>query len=163
MKGYKGMCRDMTCRGFQFEVGKSYHADGEIRLCRNGFHFCRNLYNVFDYYTPDHNNRFFEIEAKDLIISAPNNGKSVTSDIMIIRELSDKEIYRTFYGDGYGNGDRDEDGNRNRNGYGFGYGDAHGGGNGCGYGDENGNEDGNGLVCGNCYWNVNIQKVMMFI
>ena len=33
MKGYKGMTKDMTCRGMPFEIGKSYHIEGNVRLC----------------------------------------------------------------------------------------------------------------------------------
>ena len=32
MKGYKGMESDMTCRGMQFEVGKTYHVGGKIEV-----------------------------------------------------------------------------------------------------------------------------------
>lgn len=33
VKGYKGMNKDMTCRGMQFEIGKTYSVDGDIELC----------------------------------------------------------------------------------------------------------------------------------
>ena len=35
MKGYKGMDANMQCRGMQFEIGKTYKVDGEIKLCEN--------------------------------------------------------------------------------------------------------------------------------
>ena len=41
MKAYKGFNKDMTCRGFQFKEGESYHED-EAKLCESGFHACRN-------------------------------------------------------------------------------------------------------------------------
>lgn len=99
MKGYKGMNAFMT-----YEVGKSYHVDGTIDVCRNGLHFCENLKDVFDYYRRD-GNRFFEVEASGTIRSDRN--KSAASDLLIIRELSDIEINRIVYsnGDGYGDGD----------------------------------------------------------
>ena len=50
MKGYKGMNADMTCRGMRYEVGKSYHVDGNITVCERGLHFCERLTDVFDYY-----------------------------------------------------------------------------------------------------------------
>ena len=40
MKGYKFMESDMTCLGFQYEVGKEYSLEGELRICESGFHFC---------------------------------------------------------------------------------------------------------------------------
>lgn len=41
MKAYKGFNKDMTCRGFQYEVGKTYETD-EADLCNSGFHACKN-------------------------------------------------------------------------------------------------------------------------
>ena len=96
MKGYKGMNKDMTCRGMKFKVGGTYHVDGEIKLCSNGLHFCKNLKDVFEFYKRDNDNRFFEVETDSLIQT--DGKKSVTSDLTIIRELADKEVNRyPFY------------------------------------------------------------------
>ena len=138
MKGYKGMTKDMTCRGMQFEVGKTYHVDGKIELCKNGLHFCENLKDVFSFYDKNDGNRFFEVEANEPVIS--DIQKNVTGTLTVIRELSDIEVNRCFYGYGYGNG--------NGNGYGYGYGNGYGD----GYG--NGNGDGGGYG--------NIQKILIF-
>ena len=51
MKAYKGFNKDMTCRGFQFEEGKTYHEDS-AELCRNGFHACEDPLDCFSYYEP---------------------------------------------------------------------------------------------------------------
>ena len=155
MKGYKGTDKNMRCRGMQFEIGKSYHVDGDIAVCSRGLHFCENLIDVFDFYDNEDGNRFFEIEASGRIMR--EGRKSAASDIRIIKELSDVEINRTVYGNGYGNGYGDGygDGYGNGNGYGYGYGYGYGDGNGYGYGNGNGNGYGNG--------NGNIQKILMFI
>lgn len=51
MKAYKGFNKDMTCRDFQYEVGKTYETD-EADLCNSGFHACENPLDCFRYYSP---------------------------------------------------------------------------------------------------------------
>ena len=153
MKGYKGMNKDMTCRGMHFEVGKTYKITGELELCQNGLHFCKNLRDVFSYYMPD-KSRFFEVEAKGLVIIS--NEKSVTSELSIIRELSDKEVNRCKYGSGDGSGDGYGDGSGDGDGDGYGYG--YGSGDGDGYGDGYGYGYGDGYGYGK-----NIQKILLYM
>ena len=61
IKAYKGFNSDMTCRKFQFEVGKEYEEKGKIEACENGFHACENPMDVFGYYPPS-NSRYCEVE-----------------------------------------------------------------------------------------------------
>lgn len=49
-KAYKAFREDMTCRGFQYEEGKTSEFKGEPELCKQGFHACLNLKDVFNYY-----------------------------------------------------------------------------------------------------------------
>ena len=116
MRGYKGTTQLMTCRGYPYEVGKTYKTEESISLCRSGFHFCKLLKDCFRYY-PEEQSRFFEIESPD-DCTIVGDDKCVTSEITFIRELSRVEINRIKYGygdgDGYGYGDGDG------NGYGYG-------------------------------------------
>ena len=108
LSGYKGTDENMKCRGLQYEVGKSYHVDGTIKLCHNGLHFCKNLCDVFEFYNNDDGNRYFEVEASGAIQIGTN--KCAASDLTIVRELSKAEVDRCTYGYGYGDGDGDGNG-----------------------------------------------------
>lgn len=171
MRGYKGMDDHMRCRGMQYEVGKTYHVDGKIELCKNGLHFCKNLSEVFRYYgkySPHKEiNRFFEIET-DTFIS--DGYKCVTSTLTIIRELTEVEINRCYYGDGYGDGAFYGSVEHNGDGYGNSDGNAigDGAGDGLGYGDAYGNGEGDGSKWGfeylfHNYQYNDIQKILKFI
>ena len=63
MKCYKGFNKDMTCRGFRFEEGKTYELpEGEeAKLCENGFHACEAPLDCFGYYSPG-NSVYHEVE-----------------------------------------------------------------------------------------------------
>ena len=64
MKAYKGFNKDMTCRGFQFEEGKTYETD-KAELCKSGFHACENPLDCFEYYTPG-NSVYHEVELDEV-------------------------------------------------------------------------------------------------
>ena len=91
MKGYKVFNPDWTCRGFQYEVGKTYEMDAtEIRLCNKGFHFCKKASDCFKYYSFDPDNKVAEVEALGAILT--DGTKSCTNKIHIIREITWQEV-----------------------------------------------------------------------
>ena len=92
--GYKGFNADMTCRGFQYEPGKVYEIDGKIEPCERGFHFCRNMADVFNYYGKN-SCRYAEVEAFGKVIDSDD--KSVTDRIRIVRELTRAEVLEIMY------------------------------------------------------------------
>ena len=90
VKGYKVFNPDWTCRGFQYEVGKTFEHDGNIELCGSGFHFCQKASDCFNYYDFNSNNKVAEVEALDLVETEGN--KSVTNKIHIVREIPWQEL-----------------------------------------------------------------------
>ena len=93
MIGYK--CTDMNgcCRGFKFEVGKTYTKDTpkeELKCCTDKvFHFCRDLYDIekeSNYKLAK--SRLFEIISGDFIRDGDNYG---TNSITILREIEGDE------------------------------------------------------------------------
>ena len=90
VKGYKVFNPDWTCKGFQYEVGKTYKHDGDIKICETGFHFCRKAAACFNYYNFDPKNKVAEVEAIGCVKTKGN--KFVTDEIIIVREISWQEL-----------------------------------------------------------------------
>lgn len=86
MKAYKGFNKDMTCRGFRYEEGKSYHED-KAELCEKGFHGCEYPLDCFVYYVPA-DSVYHKVEIDGLDDSGDNeDGKVCGTDIRIGRRL----------------------------------------------------------------------------
>ena len=85
---------DMTCKGFQYEIGKEYTLKGKLEICESGFHFCENPFNCLEYYSNiKGDKRLFLVEAFGEVITKGN--KSVTNKIKIIEEIHN--IKKFFY------------------------------------------------------------------
>ena len=86
IRGFKGFDKDLKCRGFQYEVGKTYDLKGKVECCEKGFHFCENPLEVFDYYTPN-NSRFCQVEGGGSVDKSEADSKVATSHIHISEEI----------------------------------------------------------------------------
>ena len=94
IKGYKVFNSDWTCRGFQYEVGRSYEMDDAPVVCDRGFHFCLKASDCFNFYDFDSNNRVAEIEAYGEIDMLADESKYCTNKIRIVREIPWDEVLR---------------------------------------------------------------------
>lgn len=84
--GYKATDANMKCLDYRYRVGEKHVYDGEIELGKNGFHFCRELGDVFKWYPFTHLARFFICEIGGNVIDS--DGKSVCSEITLVREIT---------------------------------------------------------------------------
>ena len=66
MKVYKATDKDMKCRGFQYEIGKTAEVDGDAKLCERGLHACEMPLDVLGYYAPGDGSRYFAAELEDV-------------------------------------------------------------------------------------------------
>ena len=85
IKAYKAFDKDLSCRGFKYEVGKEYEETGDIKACEKGFHACPYPLDVFGYYVPA-GSRFCEVEQSGKIDDSESD-KVCSSKIRIGAEL----------------------------------------------------------------------------
>ena len=88
---YKGFDENMQCRGFQYESGKEYKMDGNIKCCKRGFHACESPMEVWDYYDML-TSRFAKVEQSGKIDKEDNSTKVCSSHIKIKAELKFADI-----------------------------------------------------------------------
>ena len=88
---YKAFDKNMKCRDFQYEVGKEYEMDGEIKCCNRGFHACKSPMEVWDYYDLL-SSRFAEVEQSGKIDEEEKSTKVCSSHIKIKAELKLSDI-----------------------------------------------------------------------
>ena len=93
MKAYKGFNRDMTCRGFQFEEGKTYEHEGDVQLCESGFHACEDPIDCLRYYEPCES-VYHEVELDGVSDERQEDTKVVGKTIRIGARMSVKDIVK---------------------------------------------------------------------
>ena len=81
MRAFKGFEKrsdgTMWCIEFQYEVGKTYKHEGEIKLCESGFHACHELHQVC---------------GGEIIESEDDDGKFVCSEIRLVKEIDMTDV-----------------------------------------------------------------------
>lgn len=87
MKVYKATDKDMKCRGFQYELGKTAEVEGDIELCEKGLHACEMPLDVLGYYAPGDGSRYFEAELEEVSDKKSNDTKRVGKKLTLSAEI----------------------------------------------------------------------------
>jgi hypothetical protein len=91
LKAYKVFDPDWKCKGFQYEVGKSYSIKDNPVMCEKGFHACKKVSDCFSYCSFYPNNKVAEVELGGVILGE-DDVKQCAQRITIIREISWNEM-----------------------------------------------------------------------
>ena len=93
IKAYKAFNSDLTCKGFQYEVGKEYHHKGKLELCESGFHACESLVDCFSFYRfSEAETRVAEVLVWGKVKYEDRGDKLCASNIKVVRELTWSEV-----------------------------------------------------------------------
>ena len=95
MKAYKGFNKDMTCRGFQYEEGKTYEMES-AELCDHGFHACEYPLDCFGYYPPA-NSVYHEVELDGVTNEERDDTKRVGTKLTVKGALNIKELINATF------------------------------------------------------------------
>ena len=88
---FKGFDKNLQCRGYQFEIGKTHMHEGEVEACSSGFHSCENPLDVLNYYpliSDDGSlNRFASVKASGTISRHDGDSKIASASLLVEVEL----------------------------------------------------------------------------
>ncbi|HAV3705495.1 TPA: hypothetical protein JIE94_000517 [Acinetobacter baumannii] len=84
---YKGFDKNLQCRGFQYEIGKTFKHKGKVKACGSGFHACEYPLDVFGYYAPGELNRFAVVEQSGDLSRGDDDTKVASKSITIKAEV----------------------------------------------------------------------------
>ncbi len=87
---YKAFDKDLKCRDFQFEVGKTYEHTGPVKACSSGFHACLRPLDVLAYYPPT--SRFAVVEVAGEVSTDDEGSKIAAAKLTVKAEIGLPEI-----------------------------------------------------------------------
>lgn len=91
--------RGLVCRDYLFKENEWSEEIDEIMPCERGYHYCTNLFEIFNYYfgTLDKDIAIYICEVGDKIIKT-STSKCVTNKIKPIKRLGREDIIRILNG-----------------------------------------------------------------
>ena len=95
-KAFNIIDNDIMCVDYTFKPNEWTEEVTEIKLCKKGYHFCTNLFEIFNYYSGiiDKDIAIYECEVGNKVIHSKNSSKSVTNRIKPVKRLYQKDVMR---------------------------------------------------------------------
>lgn len=84
---------ELVCRDMIFRVGEIASVDGELKLCKNGIHYCWNLNDIDGYYDL-RNSVICEVEILGDIVNQEDMKKSCTNRLKVLRILTKEDVLK---------------------------------------------------------------------
>lgn len=91
MIAYKGFNKDLTCRGFQYEVGKTYVTDKAIPR-KSGFHACLDPLDCLYHYTPE-SSVYYIVDIEDIQVANNDTTLICGKKITVLEQMNFESIY----------------------------------------------------------------------
>ena len=88
---YKGFDKNLKCRDYQYEIGKTFEHDGAVKACESGFHACEYPLDVFSYYPPS-SSRFAIVKMHGETSKDSDDTKIASAKITIVTEIKLPEM-----------------------------------------------------------------------
>ena len=88
---YKGFDKNLKCRDYQYEIGKTFEHKGKVEACKSGFHACEYPLDVFSYYPPS-NSRFAVVKMHGETSKDSDDTKIASAKITIETEIKLPEM-----------------------------------------------------------------------
>ena len=88
MIGYKAFNKDLTCRGFRYEIGQTYSMEESPVPCERGFHFCESIAETYNFYPTEDATRICKVEALGEV-ATDDEKKYCTNKIKILEEITE--------------------------------------------------------------------------
>jgi hypothetical protein len=95
LKSYKGLKKDLTCRNMQYKDNEWEEVkEKPIRCTEKGLHSCLFPMDVFSYYPPTEENRYYEAEIDGDISKDEEDSKVASSRLRITKEIGIEGIIK---------------------------------------------------------------------
>ena len=99
-KAFNMVGNDIWCLDYIFKPNEWAEEITEIGLCKKGYHFCTNLFEIFNYYCGEIDKviAIYECEIGDKVIHEKDSSKCVTNKIKPVKRLYQKDVIRILSG-----------------------------------------------------------------